>query len=111
MFDGRLVRVQAWLVFGWEGDNFLLDASLRPDRITEVSGGPAIWLYCKPGYEPFVYGAMRPGARRVLATFTGYFHFVPDPKLRFHDVFDPGPFQLEAIRVSDPDPLWGKGPA
>jgi hypothetical protein len=28
-FDGRLVRVQALLVFGWEGDNFLSDPDPR----------------------------------------------------------------------------------
>lgn len=104
MFDGRLVRVRAWLVFGWEGDNFLFDASARPDRNTADFPGSTIWLYCKPDYEPFVYGAMRPDARRVLATFTGYFHFVPDMESQIHGVFYAGPFQLEAIEVY-PDPL------
>lgn len=103
MFDGHLVRVRAWLEFGWEGDNFLYEASVRADRNTPGSGVP-IWFYCKPGYEPFVYGAMRPGTRRILATFTGYFHVVPDLKSQLHDVFFSGPFELEGTEVY-PDPL------
>jgi len=43
-FDGHLVRVQALLVFGWEGDNFLLDP-LKPSPVSMPSRDPAaIWF-------------------------------------------------------------------
>jgi hypothetical protein len=105
LFDGQLVRVRAWLNFGWEGDNFLYDPPDRSNPKKVVSRGPAMWFYCKPGSELLVYGSIRPGTWRVHATFTGYFHLVPDQKSRFRGVFDPGPLQLETIQVSDLDPL------
>jgi hypothetical protein len=99
-FDGRLVIVRARLAFGWEGDNFLYDPLATLDR-NMASGLPvSVWLYCKPGQEQEVYGAVWPGNRPELGTFTGYFHFVPDQKSRMKDVFDPGPLQLEAIGIS-----------
>jgi hypothetical protein len=98
-FDGRLVSVRAWLEFGWEGDNFLLDRSEPSHRNTSRSH---VWLYCDPEHNRQVYGAVNGPVRRpVLATFTGYFYFIPDKKSRVKDVFDPGPLQLEATRVSD----------
>lgn len=104
IFDGHLVRIRAWLAMGWEGDNFLFDDSALPDRNTLLHG-PAVWVYSKRDLGPLVYGEPPPGSQCVLATFTGYFHFVPDPKSRIHDVFDPGPLQLEIIHVSELDPL------
>jgi hypothetical protein len=89
------------LVFGWEGDNFLFDPSAPPDRNMASSLPASVWLYCKAGQERQVYGAIWPGNRPVLGTFTGYFHFVPDQKSRMKEVFDPGPLQLEAIGISD----------
>lgn len=93
--------VRAWLVMGWEGDNFLFDASAPPDRNMPSRVTPSIWLYCKPEHEEQVYGAI--SRQRVLGTFTGYFHFVPDQKSRIQSVFDPGPLQLEGIRVTQLD--------
>jgi hypothetical protein len=100
-FDGRLVRVRALLEFGWEGDNFLSDPSAPASRNTPSRRPVSVWFYCKPDHERQVFGAISAGDRRVLGTFTGYFHFVPDKKSRTKDVFDPGPLQLEAIGVSD----------
>jgi hypothetical protein len=98
-FDGHFVSVRAWLEFGWEGDNFLLDR-LEPSH--RNTNRPRVWLYCDSEHERQIYGAANsPGRQPVLATFTGYFHFVPSKKARMKDVFDPGSLQLEAIRVSD----------
>jgi hypothetical protein len=66
-----------------------------------------VWLYYKPSQEQEVYGDVW-GDRRVLGTFAGYFHFVPDQKSRMKEVFDSGPLQLEAIGISDlaqPNPV------
>jgi hypothetical protein len=62
---------------------------------------PSVWFYCKSDRERQVWGAINFGRPRVLGTFTGYFHFVPDQKSRMKSVFDPGPLQLEVIGVSD----------
>jgi hypothetical protein len=98
-FDGHLVRIRAWLIFGWEGDDFLYD----PPRPVHPSSSPAVWFYCNPNYEQQACANMRKwgDGLRVLGTFTGYFHFVPSKKRRMKDVFDPGPLQLEVISVSD----------
>jgi hypothetical protein len=97
-FDGHFISVRAWLDFGWEGDNFLHD---RAEASHRSPARPRVWLYCDPGHDQLVYGALNVGDRRpVLATFTGYFHFVPVKNSRMKDVFDSGPLQLEAIRVS-----------
>ena len=73
-FDGRLISVRAWLEFGWEGDNFLLDRLGPSHRDTTR---PRVWLYCDPEHERQIYGAVNTSSRQpVLATFTGYFHFV-----------------------------------
>jgi hypothetical protein len=100
-FDGRLVRVRAWLAFGWEGDNFLSDSSKPASRNMPSHRPASVWLYCKPDRERQVWGTVGFDGPPVLGTFTGYFHFVPDQKSRMKDVFDPGPLQLEAIEVSD----------
>ncbi len=42
-FDGRLVRIHAALVFGWEGDNFLIDAS-KPRPLSMPSRDPDVIL-------------------------------------------------------------------
>ena len=98
-FDGRLVRVQGILVFGWEGDNFLSDPS--PQNLP--SGYPAyLWFHCKPERERQVYDPIDPSKRRrVHGSFTGYIHFVPTHKP--NGMFDPGPLQFEAVGVSIPD--------
>jgi hypothetical protein len=101
-FDGLLVRVQALLVFGWEGDNFLIDLS-KPYPKEFPSRSPAtIWFHCKPEREHQVYGAIRPERGRVFGSYTGYFHFV-DKLPVMNGVFDPGPLQFEAVEVSIPE--------
>ena len=100
-FDGRLVRVRAWLAFGWEGDNFLFDSMEPASRKMPSQRSASVWFYCKPDHERKVWDTIKFGGPPVLGTFTGYFHFVPDQKSRMKDVFDPGPFQLEVIGVSD----------
>lgn len=101
-FDGRLVRIQALLVFGWEGDNFLLDPS-KPKPLGMHSRDPAsIWVYCKPEHEPQVYGPI--GHQRVVyGAFDGYFHFLRETHV-VNGVFEPGPLQFEAVEVSIPEP-------
>lgn len=98
-FDGHLVRVQAVLVIGWEGDNFMSD----PNPQSMPSGGSAhLWFYCKPERETQIFGSIRPGERRsVRGWFTGYFHFVPQPQK--NGTYDPGHLQFEAIEVSIPE--------
>jgi hypothetical protein len=100
-FDGQLVHVQAVLVFGWEGDNFLLDPS-KPRPVNMPSRDPAsVWFYCKPEHEQQVYGPI--GHERVVfGSFEGYFHFVPKTRI-VNGVFEPGPLQFEAIEASIPD--------
>jgi hypothetical protein len=99
-FDGRLVRVRARLEFGWEGDNFLSEPA-APASPNSPHQHAHVWLYCKPDHERQVYGAISVSGGSVLGTFTGYFHFVPGQKSRMKDTFDPGPWQLEAVGVSD----------
>lgn len=99
-FDGHLVRVPAVLVFGWEGDNFLLDPS-KPAPLYMPSRDPAsVWFYSKPERESRVFGAMGQ-ARVVYGSFEGYFHFVAKPQV-VNSVFDPGPLQFEAVDASIP---------
>jgi hypothetical protein len=102
-FDGHLVSVRALLLYGWEGDNFLFDASDLGSGKTPRHNEPRVWFYCKPGSERFVYSGLRNGYPRDQGLFTGYFHFVPNKKGRIKDVFDPGPLQLETISVTDLD--------
>ena len=99
--DGQLVRVRARLVLGWEGDNFLYD---QPGAVVpkQRSDAPAkIWFYWDPKHERDLLSTIKPGSNSVIATFTGYFHFVPNKKGRMKDVFDPGPLQFSSIEVSD----------
>jgi hypothetical protein len=100
-FDGRLIQVRAWLAFGWEGDNYLFDTSDPAPLKMPSNPLSSVWFYCKPDHERQVWDTVKFGGRPVLGTFTGYFHFVPDPKARVRDMFDPGPLQLEAIKASD----------
>jgi hypothetical protein len=100
-FDGRLVRVRAWLAFGWEGDNFLVDSSEAEPSNMHSHRAPRVWFYSRSDRERQVWDAVNFGGPPVLGTFTGYFHFVPDPKSRMNGMFDPGPLQLEVIGVSD----------
>jgi hypothetical protein len=103
-FDGHLVRVRALLVFGWEGDNFLIDPS-KPAPTGFPSRSPAsVWFHCKPEREQQIYGPIKPHERgRVLGSYTGYFHFVRKPQI-VNGVFNPGSLQLDAVEVSIPDP-------
>jgi len=97
-FDGQLVRVQAWLVSGWEGDRFLSDP--KPQNIRH--GIPAyVWLYCSLEHEQQVY---KPIGHRVgvYGWFTGYFHFVLKPQI-VNGAFYPGNLQFEATEASIPE--------
>jgi len=90
-FDGRLVRVRASLIVGWEGDNFLIDP-LKPRPKTMPSRNPpSVWVYDLTA----VKAACDP---QTVCLFTGRFHFVP--KSRMQSVFDPGPLQLEVVSTS-----------
>lgn len=100
-FDGHFVRVRAWVMLGWEGDDFLFDAGKPAPRESADFRAPSLWFYCKTAQDPKVWDTMRFGSHPVQATFTGYFHFVPDKKSRIKDVFDPGPLQLEVLSISD----------
>ncbi|MFZ3262933.1 MAG: ankyrin repeat domain-containing protein [Terriglobales bacterium] len=96
-FDGRLVRIQAWLVSGWEGDRFLSDP--QPQSIDD--GSPAyLWLYCSHEREKQVYGVIG-GQVSIYGEFTGYFHLVAKPEN--NGTFDPGHLQFEAMEVSIPE--------
>lgn len=100
-FDGDLVLVPAVLVFGWEGDNFLLDPS-KPAPLDMPSLDPAsVWFHSRPDREPRIFGAIGQ-ARIVYGTFQGYFHFVAKQQI-VNSVFDPGPLQFEAVEVFIPD--------
>jgi hypothetical protein len=100
-FDGRLVRIRAWVLIGWEGDNFLSEFA-DPASLSTPSDRPtSVWFYCKPDHDGKVCDTSRYMGRHVVATFTGYFRFVPNQKSRMKDVFDPGPLQLEVIGISD----------
>jgi hypothetical protein len=95
--DGHLVRVQAWLVSGWEGDRFLSDP--QPQNIYD--GSPAyVWLYSSHEHEKQVYAPIG-GRVSVYGEFIGYFHFVPKPQN--NGMFDPGHLQFEAIEVLVPE--------
>ena len=100
-FDGHLVQVRAWLALGWEGDNFLFDSEKPAPRKTADFRAASVWFYCKTDRERKVCDTIQFGGPPVLGTFTGYFHFAPDQKSRMKDVFDPGPLQLEVVRVAD----------
>ena len=95
-FNGRLVRVDALLVYGFEGDDFL------SDPIRETQTPEHLWLYWKPEHEKDIAGAFPADRASVEAWFTGYFHFVPNH--RPNSMFDPGSLQLEAIQALDPRP-------
>jgi len=93
-FDGRLVRVDALFVYGWEGDDFVSDP--KP----EATRPPHLWVYWKREHQPDIGAAFRADRESIEAWFTGYFDSVPNH--RANGMFDPGPFQLEVIKVSNP---------
>jgi hypothetical protein len=101
-FNGHLVRVRAHVVFGLEGDDFLLDP-FKPEPQSMPSRDPAaVWLYCKPEHAKQVWGRtmVADPDGRVLGTFTGCFHYVPKPHI-VNGAFGPGPLQFEAVAVSN----------
>jgi hypothetical protein len=94
-FDGHLVRVRARVVFGLEGDNFLLD----PFNDSMPFGDSAtVWFYCKRENEKRVYGRMGVAGPGGIV-LTGYFHYVRKTHM-VNGAFDPGPLQFDAIDVS-----------
>jgi hypothetical protein len=103
-FDGHLVRVRALLVFGWEGDNFLIDPSKPTPEGFPSQNPAAVWFHCKPEHEKQVYGPIPPNERRrVFGSYTGYFHFVRKPQI-MNGAFNPGTLRFDAVEVSIPEP-------
>jgi len=100
-FDGLLVRLRALAVLGWEGDNFLYDPPEQAAENKRPRRARAVWFYCNAENGRQVYAAIDRRNSFTKATFTGYFHFVPDPKNRGKHMFDPGRLQLEVVGVSD----------
>jgi len=100
-FDGVLVRVRARAVVGWEGDDFLYDPTEQAGGNKAPSRAGAVWFYCNAENGRHVYAAIDRRNSFTTATFTGYFHFVPDAKNRGKHMFDPGRLQLEVVGVSD----------
>ncbi|HSS95803.1 MAG TPA: ankyrin repeat domain-containing protein [Terriglobales bacterium] len=101
-FDAQLVRVQALLTSGWEGDAFLSD----PDPQNMPSGKPAyLWFYRGTKYSEHNEVASIGTRGSVLGWFTGYFHYVANPHI-VNGAFFPGHFQLEATetRIFDKQP-------
>ena len=107
VFDGQLIKVKGLITFGWEGDNFLLDLpnSQNANLKRQFESKPRLWFYGNEGEINKAWEAYQKlwskGSGFASGTFTGYFHFVPSAKGRMKDVFDPGPFQLEVVTVSD----------
>jgi hypothetical protein len=100
-FDGLLVRVRASLVFGWEGDNWLIDPSQSYEEAER--NHTLVWFHCKPERDLQIYGPIKPAQRRrVFGSYTGYFHFVRKTQI-MSGAFDPGPFQFDAVEVSIPE--------
>ncbi|HWY04891.1 MAG TPA: hypothetical protein VNX60_14545 [Candidatus Acidoferrum sp.] len=100
-FDGLLVRVRARAVVGWEGDDFLYDPTEQAGGNKAPGRAGAVWFYCNAENGRRVYAAIDRKNSFTTATFTGYFHFVPDPKNRGKHMFDPGRLQLEVVGISD----------
>lgn len=96
-FEGSLVTIKGCLVFGWEGDDFLFDCTAISGDGLPKPGKPRVWLYAELQNQRRVFGALERAGRPVSGEFTGYFHFVPSKESRLRDVFDPGPYQLQAI--------------
>jgi hypothetical protein len=103
-FDGKLVRVRARPEMGWEGDSFLCDPppgsyEMCPDR-------PKLWFSVDPAHEKElsrVFWSTKDDP--VVGTFLGYFHLVPINREHIGEgIFDPGPFHLRVIGVSDVRP-------
>lgn len=102
-YDGKLVCVQAVLLSGWEGDNFLVDPSKPVPLYMPSRDDPAsVWIYWRPKHEPRVNAAIDQRTSDCRA-FEGYFHFVDKPQI-VNGVFDPGSLQFEAVESSVPDP-------
>lgn len=81
---------------GWEGDNFLRES---PEQ--NKGARRELWFYPVAGRDAEIVGELdhlNVRSRDVLFVFTGTFHFAPG-RSRGHEVFDPGPYQLEVINV------------
>jgi hypothetical protein len=100
-FDGLLVRLRARAVVGWEGDDFLYDPTEQAGGNKAPGRAGAVWFYCNAENGRQVYAAINRRNSFTTATFTGYFHFLPDPKNRGKHMFDPGRLQLEVVGISD----------
>lgn len=100
-YDGKLVCVQAFVVSGWEGDNFLVEPSKPVPLDMPTQGDPAaVWFYATTNHEGD--SAKIGQVRSRCHYFVGYFHFVDKPQI-VNGVFDPGPLQLETLGSAVPD--------
>lgn len=101
-FNGTLVRVRASALIGWEGDTFLIEphgpANAKPE-LTDQSAAP-IWIDCGSSQSYKACNGLR-GIEHGSATFIGRFRYVPNDAGRGNAMFDPGPFQLEVVRITE----------
>jgi hypothetical protein len=106
-YDGKLVCVNAVAVYGWEGDNFLVDPS-KPAPVEFPSRNPAsIWFYSKQLYSMLRRQPQRSDESIERTSdchdLEGYFHFVDKPHVI--GAFYPGSLQLECLGTCPrPDP-------
>lgn len=99
-FDGHLVRLRAWVSYGWEGENFFYDPTgLAGRNKNPESARSALWFYCDSEHYQLCGTIRPPDQTGVLGWFTGYFHFVPKTRI-VNGVFDPGHLQFEVIGAS-----------
>jgi len=113
-YDSKLVCVNAVAVYGWEGDNFLVDPSKPVPLDFPSRRDPAsVWFYPKQlRSKPMNSVLMSPPARADETVeektsdcrdFEGYFHFLD--KSPMMGVFYPGSLQLECLgSCPRPDP-------
>ena len=110
-YDGKVVCVNAVAVYGWEGDNFLIDPSKPvPLDIPSRQDPASIWFYPKQLHSMLAHPPPRvdeaiEDRRSDCLDFVGYFHFVDKPQMV--GVFYPGSLQLECLGscpITDPQP-------
>jgi Ankyrin repeats (3 copies) len=110
-YDGQLVCVNAVAVYGWEGDNFLIDPSKpAPLEIPSRQDPASVWFYSKQVYSMLTHQPQKAadaieGRKSDCHDFEGYFHFLDKPQMM--GVFYPGSLQLECLgscSSSDPQP-------
>jgi hypothetical protein len=113
-YDGKLVCVNAVAVYGWEGDNFLIDPSKpAPLEFPSQQDPASVWFYSKrlhsmltnpmPTNQPPTVDEAIEERTSECHDFEGHFHFVARPQMM--GVFYPGSLQLECLgSCPSPDP-------